>query len=724
MIDFRKLPRMFEAFFKVQDRYRQYAYVPFVVNSAQADFLELCAQAQDQRALVWIIAIKPRRVGLSRINSGIGTAMAFHIPGMEGIVMAQLGGTLGKIMTSYHMMAKGLPVPSRAELAGSAQGGRQIGVLRIGRRGHESRIAGAKALATGEGRGDAALFLQLCLAADTQIIVANGDTLPISEVRAGMEIRTHTGLRALVRAVTRQPEERSTVRIRTWLNADTINPTTDHKVFTSRGWVLAGDLTPQDEIGVPIPRGDNSAGPLDLASARQPLKGKGLVQGSIPLDREFGFFVGHYLAEGWMQNHHPQYGPSMPNRIGLACHIGERAFAERSIKAIARFCKSASLRETNQKIVVSINGGSLAQIIAREFGRTDAKRIPDWVFDAPLEFRIGLILGYVAGDGSKKVQDGPVYESPMITVVSVRKRLLVQLRRLLTQVGWGYAGLHARSNKPDPRGWKCKPSYALLICADPARRIRAEFAGQVFDRVRRPVTERSSRAVKYRMDEGMVWVRIRSLERSEIYQPVYDLEVDHPDHSFDTIIGAVSNTEAAHYPPQSPFTAILPLVPRTMESFVGIESTPSPDRRGIAFRETWDNARWIHEKRRDTLFIRYFCPWMKDPYAFDATVRRDPSLIKDAPADEEERTLMRTGVGIDQIAWRRQEIRGRYRGKRELFEQENPSDPLSCFSQTEMPAFSLEERTWARQTVITPPPIVGMLEANAKGDFPIVIRHA
>lgn len=346
MINYRKLAAVFRTSFKVQDRYRPYMYVPFVVNSAQRDFLELCGQAQDQHALCWIIGIKPRRVGLSRVISGIGTAMSFQIPGMNGVVMAQLGSTLGKIMKSIEIMAKGLPVASRSQMSGSTKGGREVSSVSVGKGEKLSVIEGSKALATGEGRGDAALFEQL--------------------------------------------------------------------------------------------------------------------------------------------------------------------------------------------------------------------------------------------------------------------------------------------------------------------------------------------------------------------------------------------TEAAHYPPQSPFTAMLPLVPRTMDSFVGIESTPSPDRRGVAFREMWENARWIHERRRDALFIRYFCPWMKDPYAFDPVVRRDPSLIKDAPIDNEEKLLLKIGVGLDQIAWRRQEIKGRYRGKKELFEQENPSDPMSCFTQVEMPAFSLEERAWARQTVVNDIPYIGFLEPTTEKDlgFPIRIRIA
>lgn len=340
LLNFRKMPEFFERAYRLEDRFRPHIHVPFAVNSAQRDLLELCAQIQDQRQLVWLIAIKPRRVGLSRVISGIGTSIAFHQPGTAGVVMAQLGSTLGKIMTSYSIMSRGLPTKVKIDYVSAGKGGREISTISIGKGKRPSSIVGSKALATGEGRGDAAQFMQL--------------------------------------------------------------------------------------------------------------------------------------------------------------------------------------------------------------------------------------------------------------------------------------------------------------------------------------------------------------------------------------------TEAAHYPPQSPFTAMLPSVPRSLDTFVGIESTPSPDRRGIAFREMWEQARWITDTRRDALFVRYFCPWMKDPYAF-----ADPKIARDAPLDDDERALMAVGVDRAQIAWRRMEIRGRYRGKKELFEQENPSDPMSCFMQTETPAFSPEERAYAKSTEETPPKVgTGMFEGSGKsrGDFPIRIK--
>jgi len=306
VLDFRRCPAFFENNFRVEDRLQPQHYVPFKVNSAQLDFIKICAQTQEQNALTWIIAIKPRRVGLSRVVTGIGTMMAFATAGMDGIVMANLGSTLTKILESYRVMARGLPTRVQT-------GTKSDDPIRIGKGRRPSVLIGAKALATGEGRGGAAMFMQL--------------------------------------------------------------------------------------------------------------------------------------------------------------------------------------------------------------------------------------------------------------------------------------------------------------------------------------------------------------------------------------------TEAAHYPPTSPFTAMLPSVPRSPDTFIGIESTPNPDRRGVAFKDMWDNARWIHDKNRDSLFVRYFCPWMRDPYAVTKIIPRD------IPKDDEERVLLRAGVSKVTIAWRRQEIRGRYRGKVELFEMENPTDPDSAFTKSAMPAFSQEERVWSAQTV-------------------------
>lgn len=336
MLDFSRLKQFFHECFRLEDRHRPDRIVPFDTNSAQEDLLHLCAKVQEQRQLVWIIAIKPRRIGLTRVMSGIGTAMTFHYPGMKARVMAHLGSTLDEIMASIALMASGLPVPVKTDLRSNQP------KIEIGRGARRSILTGSKALATGEGRGGAAQFMQL--------------------------------------------------------------------------------------------------------------------------------------------------------------------------------------------------------------------------------------------------------------------------------------------------------------------------------------------------------------------------------------------DEAAHYPMLSPFTAMLPLVPRSLHSFCGIVSTPSPDRRGIAFKEMWDQARWVHETRRDALFVRYFCPWMKDPYAF-----ADPKIAK-APYDSDERALMASGIGKAQIAWRRQEIRGRYRGRKEFFEMENPSDPLSCFTQVDLPAFSLEEREWAKRSVVmplVPPGAVGVgsfVGSDNRDQFPIRVR--
>ena len=81
VFDFRRCPDFYEQNFQVEDRLQPQHYVPFKINSAQLDFIKLCIRIQEQKQLTWIIAIKPRRVGLSRVVTGVGTMMAFAIAG-------------------------------------------------------------------------------------------------------------------------------------------------------------------------------------------------------------------------------------------------------------------------------------------------------------------------------------------------------------------------------------------------------------------------------------------------------------------------------------------------------------------------------------------------------------------------------------------------------------------------------------------------------------------
>jgi intein/homing endonuclease len=718
-VDFRLAEKIIAARFQLRDRENPDEIVDFLPNPAQHRLLAMCQRLFDEKRSMRIISVKSRRIGFSRIVEAVACCFMFAYANFEGRVMAHYDETAMDLMSSAALMVygdgeagKGIPQRSRRVIWEPDQDYKYVVVPHSGRKGSAaSRLLRASAKVKGKGRGLGFSFFHGCLSADSEIVTENGDMVPIAEIKPGMTVLTCSGAFAKVKHLIPQDGEHPTMRIRTWLNGDTLTVTAHHKILTARGWIPAGELMLSDEIGVPIPHRQVrivqlGADPyartmLNLASARQPKKGKRLREGLIHLDREFGFFVGHYLAEGWIANQAKlKYGPSLPAQIGLACHIDERAFADRSIRAISAFCTSAKVKEdrAHNRLLVTIYGGSLAQIVGREFGHKDEKRIPDWIFDAPVEFRIGVLLGYAAGDGSKKVDRTAGYENAAISITSIRKRLLVQYRRILASVGWGYAGLHQKTDKPDPRGWNCQKAYLLRINGSAAARIRQEFDGIV---ERADFAGRSERkalkATKYRLDEGIVWLKIRALEEDKI-QPVYDIEVDHPDHSFDTSIGVVANSEAAYYPADSPFSAILPTLAKSKtRSFGAIESTGNGQvGDGEAFYKYWQQASDI-DKPGDSDWVRFFVPWTEDPHAVSNQIPTDCGM-----KDDEEKALLKSGLTKYQIAWRRHEIATTYQGIVEEFNVENPLEPNDAFRSSGFPAFAYEEQQYATSSVREP----------------------
>ena len=160
-------------------------------------------------------------------------------------------------------------------------------------------------------------------------------------------------------------------------------------------------------------------------------------------------------------------------------------------------------------------------------------------------------------------------------------------------------------------------------------------------------------------------------------------------------------SEAAFYPGSGTFAALLPTVPRAEDTIIGVETTAN-GRTGIGavFFEFWNAC-----VRGDTEFTAIFLSWLIDPTCVDYD-----HPVPDAPKDDDERLLMVEGINIDghlvkatsqQIAWRRMTIDSpACRGYVEIFDQEFPVTPDVAFISTGEPAFTREEMSVARNSLL------------------------
>ena len=178
---------------------------------------------------------------------------------------------------------------------------------------------------------------------------------------------------------------------------------------------------------------------------------------------------------------------------------------------------------------------------------------------------------------------------------------------------------------------------------------------------------------------------------------------------------SVHRTEAAFYPDEGAYTAILNTLSKDPDNICLIETTANGmEGPGEAYYEYWQAA-----EGGDNEFLPIFLPWYEDPeYVMD------PESAEDAPRDDYERYLMhdlkdhRSGksirLGKDRIAWFRDTLFSRCEGSLDKWKAEFPSSPMEAFIATGSPAFTHEELQFAHSSQ-EPPLHRGYIVPNALG---------
>jgi len=111
------------------------------------------------------------------------------------------------------------------------------------------------------------------------------------------------------------------------------------------------------------------------------------------LDHLFGWFVGAYLAEGNLNK----------NSIAIT-NISEH-YIENTKKFAERFGKECNVRkyqgEYGKGVTTKFNSKEIAELLLTTCDTGSfVKRVPDFAFTAPQEFKAGLFQGYFDGDGN------------------------------------------------------------------------------------------------------------------------------------------------------------------------------------------------------------------------------------------------------------------------------------------------------------------------------------
>jgi hypothetical protein len=175
-------------------------------------------------------------------------------------------------------------------------------------------------------------------------------------------------------------------------------------------------------------------------------------------------------------------------------------------------------------------------------------------------------------------------------------------------------------------------------------------------------------------------------------------------------LSALHLSEAAKYPDEEIFTAMISSVSKGPGSMIIIESTANGrEGPGAAFAEYWDEA--VAGRNG---YIANFASWMEDP----AFVRPEEEA-EDAPRDDLERELMAKPFNAtrEQIAWMRRTKAEDCRNIESTFLQDFPHTPSVAFQVSGYPALPREELAYAESTV-RPPICRGSFQRTQGDDGP------
>jgi len=443
------------------------------------------------------------------------------------------------------------------------------------------RVAGTKDKGTAWAEGEGYAFAHLCVAPGTPVILEHGWVKPIEDVKVGDRLLTHTGAPATVVDVLGQHNHKGPMyRITPWLGSP-IYCTDEHTIPTQRGLVEARDLRKDDWLLMPVRpiTADYHGDILDETRAvghsqtsregwvRQEAFGSGAL---VRFTKEFGFAIGYYLAEGCIKWQYGR-GERQPCGITFVRHRSEGHYSDRAVAALREFVSSKVTQDDRANTLstaVTVYGTPIARWIERTFGSTDTKRIPDEVFTWGTDFCEGLLTGLLCGDGSKTIPTAKArvrkysdttsssgkklgaprgitdpdkrYPLNYVVLPTIRSSIATQARDLATSLGYGWASIRYQP-AAELHGRMCKEQWRVSWSGQAAAGLCALMGLEVV-----PQNTRNE-AQKYRIENGLVHIRIKRIEQGFDEPFMWDISVDHADHTFRTPSFAIGNTEVASY---------------------------------------------------------------------------------------------------------------------------------------------------------------------------------
>lgn len=548
--------------------------IPFVPNGPQMALIDYVLLCIIERRPIKVIILKARQMGFSTAVEAIcywWTSTNFNINSVIIGNDEKSSLNLYRMFRRYFDNTNILFKPSvryntKSDLTFEKfdESGKQIGL------GSAIKIETAKNKSAG--RSDTINFLHGCMHPNSPIVLADGGSTTVRDVKVGDMVYTASGAAAPVKHKI-YTGEKMTYRVQTWMSNEPVYLSADHKVLTIDGYKKVKDLTSKDWVRRPDFKFEEVYTIHHEYHTRPRKQGGGHQihrSEDIKLDYDFGYLAGYYLAEGHISK--------SLNRVCFAYHKDEKY-----VDNVRKYFGHGYDTVRVNRGISEFSDPFMATLLNRLCGRVESKHVPTF---GNMEFFNGLLRGYLDGDGSKTIKD-------RTTVTSIHEKIARNINRIGDMIE------HHPSLMTREAGYyygrNCKKTYI-----------------NVFNK-----TTNKPWIRKYKVVDGHMYVRVKKIEEYE-FSDTYDIEIDHPDHNFETPIGVISNSEVATWENGEDLVAsLMQTVPdaEVMDkpSMVFLESTA--EGRGNYFHKEYVAA--VEGKNN---YQPAFAPWwILDTYERDAT---------------------------------------------------------------------------------------------------------
>jgi len=618
------------------------AIVPFRMNSAQEYIHSALSKQLQETGMVRAEILKGRQMGCSTYVEGRFFHKTSTNFGIQSLILTHEQAATDNLFGMTQRYYENLPDQLKPEL--SASNAKELSFSKL-----DSSFKVATAGNRGAGRSVTAQLLHGCLAKGTKIIDGlTSRLIDISDVKVGQSVITHNNNIAKVSFVSTQTKECYSVKVNGVNNYDLLS-SGEHKFFTRDGWMELSSISLGDEIGYPVAVITDEIQELEFSIPRCIRKqGGGCVEkvpDKIKLNFNIGRLVGLYLAEGIVKYQHKY--PDNPSAVQFAVHENEVDRTVEWLNSCGDLYNSVTVnrRKQSKTCIVSANGKSIGVFINSLVCRVDEKILPkDWRRMGK-DFVRGMVIGYFAGDGHGDQQ------SLRVSATSTRESISIGMRDALASLGYGWATI-SRKEAAVRYGRNEQEAHILRLSGIGAKKLSDEI-GKSCNSATRIYKQKY-----FKIEDGYCWTKIKSIEPVGLME-VYDLEVDHEDHSYCLLHGATHNSEVAYWPSAEDHLAgIMQTIPLGENTEIIFESTANGI--GNVFHNIWNSKDWLQ------IFVPWF--WQQE-YRVSGVDLNDE--------DFEYGELF--GLDSEQMQWRRKKI-GELGNDLKLFMREYPSSPAEAFS--------------------------------------------